>query len=103
MAIFSSFPLVEAAEGRANSQVSSLRAQVPFVGVPYLIIRQRPHLPMPSYWELGFQYMNLGWGDTNFQSITNSVDSVTVPAKPPSLPRKNGPTHGSLYLELFEK
>ena len=29
---------------------------------------QRPHLPIPSHWGLGFQHVNLG-GDTNIESV----------------------------------
>lgn len=102
MAIFSLYPLMAAAEERASAHVSFLRAHVPFMRVPYLITRQRPHLPVPSYWELGLQYINLGLEDTNFQSITNSVDRlVTVLGKSTFPSKKNGHTHASLYLELF--
>lgn len=40
-----------------------------------LILSQRPHLQIPSHWELGFPHVHLG-GDTDLQSIRWSVHEM---------------------------
>lgn len=50
--------------------MSSLRALTPFIRAPpsNLITYQRPQLPLPSYWGVGFNMLILG--DTHFLSMT---------------------------------
>ena len=55
--------------------VTSYKALSPRMTVPPrdLSTSQRPHLPTPSYWALGFQHMNLGGRGANLQTIASSL------------------------------
>ena len=75
---FSLFPNMVEGAGELCG-VSFIRALNPIQeGSPHdLSTTQRPYLPIPSYWALGFQRMNF-WGGNNIQAVAGFHWRVTI-------------------------